>query len=292
MSQVQEAPASRLTRYRHEESENYVARGVECLLLAEEGGYTDKSLLTEACDSFMEAIKFNRQHTEAYVGMAYLLWLLGDHKQALTYLEQGLRTQPSHPDVHRMIQQISGRKVTEVPSREQISNQRVLELVKALLAEVETENLNTVVASVNAHKIERLQERVVDWELKYDEVLQAIDQLEAFHERVMLTCELGPVQDRILAYHQALKQSERMLQLDDKIQQHRDLAKELLEQLESGQPGMYEASMDMLLDTCDLLADELEVLEKEGLNVGALDSHYQQLVDHVEALQGSLGGAG
>lgn len=286
MSQLQEAPTHPLTHYRHEESENYLARGLECMLLAEEGGYQDTSLLTEACDAFIEAIKFNRQHTEAYVGMAYLLWLLGDEKQALSYLEQGLRTNPSHPDVHVLIKQISGKTVqnTSHAAQNQV-NQRVRDMVQELVERLQAEKLAAIQPSVNEHVLERLQDKALEWELAYDEVLTAIDGLEAFHERVMLTCDLGPVQDCILAYHEALQRSEKLLMLDAKILEDTRLASQYLAEIERGDPGMFQAYLEVLLDNCDALADELEVLETEGLNIRTLDSHYQQLVERVEDLQ-------
>ena len=287
---LEDPPANRLTRYRHEESENYLARGVECMLLAEEGAYQDRDLLTEACDAFIESIKFNRQQTEAYVGMAYLLWLLGDSRQALSYLEQGLRTNPSHPDVHALIQKISGRPARATPAQraEEPLDAQVSQLVSELLSYLESEKTAAIAASVNPHAVERLQERLADWELRYDEVLVAIDSLEAFHQRVMLTVELGPVQDRILAYHDALRQSERLTALDDKIIENAATAREYLNELSKGEPGMFSAYLEMLLDNCDALADELEVFEKEGLSIRTLESHYQQLVDAVEALQAEL----
>lgn len=287
MSQIYEMPTHRIGRYRHEESENHLARGLECLLLAEEGAYQDKALLTEACDAFMESIKFNRQNTDAYVGMAYLLWLLGDSHQALTYLEQGLRTNPSNQDVHTLIKQISGTAVQSSGSQstQKPLNNQVMALVKELLERIHAEKPGAIQGSVNPHVIERLQEKLTEWELAYDEVLGAIDQLEAFHERVMLTCDLGPVQDRIMAYNAALKTSEKMVQLDDKIQENTELVRQYLAELDREEPGMFQAYLEVLLDNCDSLADELDVFDQEGLNIGSLDSHYQQLVDRVEELQ-------
>lgn len=287
------APGQRLTRYRHEESENYLARGVECMLLAEEGGYADRELLTEACDSFIEAIKFNRQNTEAYVGMAYLLWILGDTRQAQSYLEQGLRTNPNNADVHAMIHKISGRPArpdAQAQAAPELVDAEVIAMVKELLAYLDEDKTAAIAPTVNQHALERLQEKLNDWELRYDDVLVGIDRLEAFHQRVLLTVELGPVQDRILAYHEALRQSERMVALDDKIQENASLARQYLADLAKGDLGLYRAYLEIMLDNCDSLADELEVFEKEGFNIRTLESHYQQLADAVEDLQTRLEG--
>lgn len=293
MSQIYEMPTHRIGHYRHEESENHLARGLECMLLAEESAYQDRALLTEACDSFLEAIKFNRQNTEAYVGMAYLIWLLGDSKQALSYLEQGLRTNPSNQDVHTLIKQISGSITPQShpQAAQRPEHQQVITLVKELLERLKSEKQAVLQGSVNPHILERLQEKLREWEFAYDNVLSAIDLLEAFHERVLLTCDLGPVQDLIMSYNKALKTSEKMIRLDDQILENTQLARQYLAELERNDPGMFQAYLSVLLDNCDSLADELETFEKEGLNTGTLDSHYQQLVDRVEELQTELEGA-
>lgn len=298
IEEQKEQKSSQLTRYRHEESENYLARGVECMLLAEENAYADRALLKEACDSYIEAIKFNRQNTEAYVGMAYLLWILGDKAQALRYLEQGLRTNPNHPDVHALIKVVdprptqTGAQPTAIAD-EQVDQELAAEvsaLVKEVLVLLEQEKTSAIAPTVNHHAIERLQEKLSEWENRYDEVLDAIDSLKAFHQRVMLTVELWPVQDRILAYTQALKRSELMLALDDKIVENITTAREYIAGLGKGDLGLYRTYMDILLDNCDALADELEVFEKEGLNIRTLESHYQQLAELVEELQSALEG--
>lgn len=281
------------TRYRHEESQNYLSRGVECMLLAEEDQYQDKALLTEACDAFIEAIKYNRQQTEAYVGMAYLLWILGDNPRALQYLEQGLRTHPAHPDVHALIKQITGKTQAATAAAPQAQPQAYQALqaeIQVLLQKLQGENTATLAASVNPHAVERLQERLLTWESDYEAVLTAIDALQAFHERVMLTCELGPVQDRIMAYHQALRQSERLTRLDDKILENTRLTRQYLNALEAGETAMFRSYADILIDNCDALADELDALEREGLNIRTLDSHYQQLIEMVEAFQQAMEG--
>ncbi len=308
-------------RYRHEESENHCNRGVECLLLAEEENYQNKELLTEAADAFMEAISHHRQNTEAYVGMAYLLWVLQDKPLALQYLEQGLRTQPSHPDIHRMIKEITGQsfvvavstpssgsstpssssspsiasppKTAPVapgaPDPEAQLQQQIKARVTELKAAVEAENTRLIKPTINMHEIEHLQERLRDWEHVYGHVLGQIDGLSQFHARVLLTCELSGLQDRILDYHSALKCSEELLALDDKIQATQQEIKTTQKDYENGKPGMYSALLDSFYDRCDAIADALDELENKNIPVRVLDSHYQQLVDRVEAFAVEVG---
>lgn len=287
------AHAPAIHRYRHEESENHCNRGVECLLLAEEDGYENRELLTEAADAFLEAIRHYRQNTEAYVGMAYLLWILGDTPRALQYLEEGLRTQPNHADVHRLIKQVSGQGVSAptaaVGNTTNAQYQAIREQVRVLQERVKTEDTRLIRPTINAHEIERLQEALGQWEQHYHEVLNAIDGLDTFHVRVTLTCELSTLQDRILDYHSALNCSTELLALDDKIQTlHREV-KTTEQDFLAQKPGMYEALLDAYYDQCDVLADALDALENKNIPVRVLDSHYQQLVDRVESLALEIG---
>lgn len=297
------APA--IHRYRHEESENHCHRGVECLLLAEEEGFQNRELLTEASDAFLSAIEHYRQNTQAYVGIAYLLWRLGDDARALQYLEEGLRSQPSDPDIHALIRTISGYSpsgssatgthqesaLTEAPHAASpsspVTETRIAEIQQKILRikqKIAAENTRLIRPSINLHEIELLQDQLSQWEGVYSRILDDIDALDTFHVRVMLTCELSVLQDRILDYHSALQCSEELMALDDKIQAVSRAVKQTQEDREAGKPGMYDALLDSYYDQCDLLADALDELENKKIPVRVLDSHYQQLVDRVESL--------
>lgn len=270
-------------RYRHEESENHCHRGVECLLLAEEESFQNRELLTEASDAFLSAIQHYRQNTKAYVGMAYLLWRLGDNARALQYLEEGLRSQPSDTDVHALIKAISGHSqpAAQAPSSfVSLLQQKVSDLQQ----KVTEENTRLIRPSINPHEIELLQDQLRQWEQTYHEILNDIDTLETFHVRVMLTCDLSILQDRILDYHSALQCSEELLDLDDRIQKVSRAVTQTQEDLSTGKPGMYDALLESYYAACDELADALDALENKNIPIRVLDSHYQQLVDRVESL--------
>lgn len=297
------APA--IHRYRHEESENHCHRGVECLLLAEEEGFQNRELLTEASDAFLSAIQHYRQNTQAYVGIAYLLWRLGDNARALQYLEEGLRSQPSDPDVHALIRTISGYSPSAPsatgihqdsalaatphapPPSSPVTKTHIAEIQQKILRikqKIDEENTRLIRPSINLHEIELLQDQLSQWEGTYYRILDDIDALDTFHVRVMLTCELSVLQDRILDYHSALQCSEELVALDDKIQAVSRAVKHTQEEREAGKPGMYDALIDSYYDQCDVLADALDELENKKIPVRVLDSHYQQLVDRVESL--------
>ena len=129
-----------------------------------------------------------------------------------------------------------------------------------------------------------MQEQLAQWEATYHDILEDIDTLDTFHTRVMLTCELSVLQDRILDYHSALQCAEELMSLDDKIQAVSRAVKETHEAFEAGKPGLYDALLESYYEQCDALADALDDLESKNIPVRVLDSHYQQLVDRVESL--------
>lgn len=62
--------------------------------------------LKEASDYFMEAMRYDRSAPEGFVGMGYLLWLVGDEREAEDYLQEALMLAPEHRDAHTLLQLI------------------------------------------------------------------------------------------------------------------------------------------------------------------------------------------
>lgn len=61
------------------------------------------ALLKKACSAFMEAMRLDRGAPEGFVGMAYLLWLVGDHAEATSYLQEALILDPQYRDAQTLL---------------------------------------------------------------------------------------------------------------------------------------------------------------------------------------------
>ncbi|MGV3527071.1 MAG: hypothetical protein ACO1RX_22840 [Candidatus Sericytochromatia bacterium] len=61
------------------------------------------ALLKKACSAFMEAMRLDRGAPEGFVGMAYLLWLVGDHAEATSYLQEALILDPHYRDAQTLL---------------------------------------------------------------------------------------------------------------------------------------------------------------------------------------------
>lgn len=60
-------------------------------------------LLKEAGDYFMEAMRYDRSAPEGFVGMGYLLWLVGDEAEAEEYIREALLLAPDHRDAQTLL---------------------------------------------------------------------------------------------------------------------------------------------------------------------------------------------
>ncbi len=92
-----------ISQERHEAAADLLRCGLECLADAQAEGFSDRALLVEACEYLMEALRLNYRETEAYIGMGYLLWVLGDPLGALPYLQEALELEPQNQDVQTLL---------------------------------------------------------------------------------------------------------------------------------------------------------------------------------------------
>jgi tetratricopeptide (TPR) repeat protein len=279
-----------LTQRRHEESGDQYARAIECLLAAEEDGFRDARPLQEAGQALIEAIRFNRQHTEAYIAMGYLLWLVGANAEALPYLEEALRLDPHHPDIHLLFERVTGKpSAPPAPVAAPTSSGDPLEdALDETLRELMEEKVAAIAPAVNGLVIERLRERHALWQERYDQLKPQVGQ------RPVLLNKLAPLAKRIDLYGEAIERSEQMVQLDEQIHDSLRTAEAYLEQLAQGldPDGLQELQgyVEVLLDHCDYYADTLDAWEEQSIPVRPLARVYDQLSDALETLQAQLGG--
>lgn len=96
--------SSQLASQRHEKSDEAYQQALQALAQAQASGFQDKAALKLASQQFLKAIQMARGKAEPYVGMAYLLLLLGQQKQAVRYLNQAKTIDPEHQDAHKLLQ--------------------------------------------------------------------------------------------------------------------------------------------------------------------------------------------
>ena len=82
------------------------ARGIAEIEKARQSQFRNKTELRLASQYFFEALSKNPQHIDAYVGIAFVLMLVGDFQQALNYLAEAQSRAPDHPQALALLAQI------------------------------------------------------------------------------------------------------------------------------------------------------------------------------------------
>lgn len=284
-------------RDRHEESFEQYSRGLECLLLSEEDGFRNKRLLQEAADCFMEAIRFNRRSVDPHIAMGYLLWRFNDPVWAMHYLEEALRLEPTHEDVHILIGQIKGvrLKPDEIERIAFADDPEPISLdtqISEALTELAEEKTSTIVPTINAHMLARLEEKQVYWFNRYEELQVQANRSRDIKTKNQLREQIQPMRERTQQYRDALRISREMLALSDQIIENDHLVQQYLEiaskPMNAAQWQEMQGHVDTLLDNCDQFADTLDELDGRGVPLRALSTEYDQLSGRVQDLQAAL----
>lgn len=284
-------------RRRHEESLEHYARGMECLLQAEESGFQDRRLLQEAADCLIESIRKNRRFVEPHIAMGYLLWLYNDPVWAMHYLEEALRLEPTHPDIHILIEKIKGRplkpeELESIAFSEEGEPTSIEEDVNEALSELAQENRKAITPTINPHILARMEEKQVYWFNRSEELQIQVNRSRDLATKNRLREQLKPLRERAQQYRDALRISYAMIALSDQLLQDNQRAKQYLEMatkpMGAARWQEIQDQVDTLLDHCDSFADQLDQLEQQGIPLGSLATQYNQLLERLENLQALL----
>jgi tetratricopeptide (TPR) repeat protein len=95
-------PAPSLAQQRKELARDLLHLGTAAILKAQSIPEEAIPALTEACGYLMESIRYNRSDPDAFTGMGYLLWLVGENRDAESFLEEALLLSPEHSDAQKI----------------------------------------------------------------------------------------------------------------------------------------------------------------------------------------------
>lgn len=281
-------------RHRHEESLEHYARGMECLLQAEEDGFRERRLILEAADCFIAAIRKNRRFVEPHIAMGYLLWIYNDPVWAMHYLEEALRLEPTHEDIHTLIGKIKGRPLKPeelelIAFSDEPEPVSIEEHISEALSELALEKAGSITPTINPHILARMEEKQVYWFNRSEELQIQVNRSRDLATKNRLREQLKPLRERVQQYRDALRISHELIALSDEILENSQIVQKYLEiaakPMNAALWQEMQGHMDTLLDNCDLFADQLDELEQQGVPLGALSTQYNQLSERVENLQ-------
>lgn len=95
---VAESKAPSLADQRKELAVNLLRLGTAGLRTAQTHPAQAPMALKEACEYLLESIRYNRSNPDAFAAMGYLLWLIGENRDAEAFLEEALLLDPEHAD--------------------------------------------------------------------------------------------------------------------------------------------------------------------------------------------------
>ncbi|MGE3726262.1 MAG: tetratricopeptide repeat protein [Candidatus Sericytochromatia bacterium] len=95
---LSESKAPSLADQRKELAVNLLRLGVAGLSAAQANPALASAPLKEACEYLLESIRYNRSNPDAFAAMGYLLWLIGENRDAEAFLEEALMLDPEHAD--------------------------------------------------------------------------------------------------------------------------------------------------------------------------------------------------
>lgn len=292
---------------RREEAEQDYLMGLAKLQQAEELGFEDKAAILSAYRHFATAIQKNRSEVRYQTGMAYLQLLIGNERRALMFVAEALRQDPANQRalmLQDQIQQIQ----TASPDRRRLAGWQALEDQPAPRSDEDYDKAYDELEDFINEEIRLMMQTSVSPEPTMDPD-QARDQAR-FHEQLLALDQLLATKLELLEKEIETQSLERMLaplsQLASRIEQALELHT-LFHLLLDGVEGAIEdtetylslidegdsipqANIDMLLDLCDELADQLDELSQHR-GIKPVEARYEALVGAIEKLQDRIEGA-
>lgn len=302
LTQVQ-AQTERAAHERHQASDTACEAAIGHLRQAFEQGFQEKQVLKAAHRSFIKAIGLNRQNPLPYLGLAYLQTLLADTRTALLYLQEALRCAPENeealallhylsqtghapPTAQAVISYVPGPD-TEPDDLDQLYEQLQRFIQRQLI--FVTQTAGPVEPTTDPHSYQQLHQQYQALQQAWQRIQQDMKSLEIEIDTTPLQQQLRPLEISLKRHEQALNTSENLQALTAELHQQHSLTRQLLEQAQQNrEPAVLEQNLELLLDHCDHLADQLDAFESQGVQTDDLVRIYESLIAQVENLRDQL----
>lgn len=292
---------------RREEAEQDYLTGLTKLQQAEDRGYEDKADILAAYRHFATAIQKNRGEVRYQTAMAYLLLLIGSERRAMSHIAEALRLKPADERA-LMLQEQLQQLQSASPDKLRLAAWQALEDSAVPRSDDDYDTAYEELEAFIHQEVRLMMQTSVSPEPTLDSE-QAQDQAR-FHEQLLVLDRL--LSDKISVLEQEIETQplQRLLEplntLSSRIEQALELHT-LFHLLLDGIEGAIEetevylslidegdsipqANIDMLLDLCDELADQLDELSQHR-GIKPVEARYEALVGAIEKLQDRIEGA-
>jgi hypothetical protein len=304
--------ASQFKHKRTQESEHYFQTGIQLLEKAIAQEFSDPNALGDAADAIALALKYNTQNPELFRIMGYLLILVEDFYEALRFLRAALKLAPDDQFAQDLLSyaqsQLLKEKLSETDSgietldkslfkpKEDLDYDELYdEIEKIIQSEVRQMMLDALpFDKPTKDKVfyQKLKQRLSHLDNQYNEISSNIQIVDLEIEASDLKNQLKPMEIQLKRYSTCLAYCQKYQDLDAQIialaQQVIELTQHLKKELLNAELSDLEHKIELIMDTCDTLADQLESFEKIGYSIDSLEQDYTELVDQIEKLNESF----
>jgi tetratricopeptide (TPR) repeat protein len=305
----------RLTASRSQNAEKFTDQGLALLaqVLQQTQVADQKTKLMDAFDLFVKALSSQRTQPEPYIGIAFVLILVGNFTKATKYVKEAQRLAPKHPDVailFEMIQdlQLKARipaptspQTTIRPSKTEIKIERLDydELYDQLEMQIITEvrlmmqdSQAIPSPSCEEQQFKKLKEQYASLLNLYENIQRQCQIVEQEIDISDLEKQLKPFTINLARFENALKISNDLHQLKENLCTQLDQVNTLLAEIKEYQRTedllIAEENLEILLDNCDLYANQLDEAESKKYRVQILLNLYENMIAQMESLQDLL----
>lgn len=298
-----------MAQQRHDVAANLISRGFAALQAAQQEDFANRGRLVEAAELLTEAIRHQRSNPDPYVGLGYILWLVGEYQESIAYLQEALVFDPDNQDAHDLLDRMSQSRPTvssalpvyiqaksafddeEEPDYDALYDQ-VESLITQIVQQVSSLGPTAFTISDERFVIEKMERKYKGFVQTHQDILERIEFVEAEIDCDDLRTRLRPLNVFLDRCRQTLAKSWQLVELEQVLNGHITWMKDELARCDAAGPSwadnFNQQRFDCLLGDCDALADQLDLFEQEGQNITGLIQIYEHLAGYVSAMQDLL----
>lgn len=301
-----------MAQQRHDVAADLINRGFAALITAQQEDFANRERLIEASELLIEAIRQQRSNPDPYIGVGYMLWLVGEYQESISYLQEALSFDPENADAHHLLAQMSQSRPAPQPAAapQPVYKQAVHEsdegeepdyddlydqaesLITQSVQQVSGIGPQAFSVSDERFVIEKMERKYKSLAQIQKDIIKRIEFVEAEIDCDELRSRLRPFDVFLERCRQTLAKSWQQVELGQVINDHILWLKVELDRFGTAHHNqmsdLNQERFECLLGDCDTLADQLDQLEQEGQNVTSLIQAYEQLAGYVGDMQDLL----
>lgn len=302
---------------RQQEALKYLDQGYHWLAQAglSSDFHQQKSYLLQSFDSFSLALRYHRQASEPYLGLACVMMLSEQIPKARAYLNKVLELEPQHSEALRLGQRLKQDPAGQAsapepkmplrtqPVSQQTSQQELeqsqdddfeaqydqAELTLQQLTNALQKRLPELGVTLEPAVYQRTQKYLANYLNQIDSLKQQIQAIEVELDTQHLRNQIRPLESSLQGVLNAQARSLSLIELNTFIlkqtEQVVQLKQRLIREPEVLSATDVNAQLEAFLDHSDRIADSIDEHEAQADPIAELVSAYEQFVNKFEQLE-------